>query len=343
MRRMLSVAEALRAKNATVRFVARRLDIELAPIVEKQGFSLSLLPPPISGFEGDGAIPHSQWAGVPQELDAEQTIAELRRQDPIEVMIVDHYSFAADWHVLVADALRVPVMVIDDLADRPIAGRWLVDHNYHPDHAAKYAGLLQGETAMLAGPAYAMLSERYARAHRYQYHREVCSIGIFLGGVDLPGDNLKVLEALEAIGWAGPAEIVTTGANPALAELAAACEARAATKLSLDLPDLLEFFASHDLQIGAGGGSIWERCCIGAPTVTLICAENQRLSVPYLDDIGVVAGYDMLSAGSSAQGLANLIQAIIANADRRAAMHEKGMVLVDGLGAARIAAALTER
>ena len=48
------------------------------------------------------------------------------------------------------------------------------------------------------------------------------------------------------------------------------------------------FFARHDLQVGAGGGATWERCCIGSPMVALVLAANQSMVVSALDCLGAL-------------------------------------------------------
>ncbi|WP_010408834.1 UDP-2,4-diacetamido-2,4,6-trideoxy-beta-L-altropyranose hydrolase [Citromicrobium sp. JLT1363] len=339
-KRMSAVAHALRENGAEIWFIHRQLDLDAGSFLDLDDAAILSLAPPEAAFTPDPLVPHSHWARVPQERDAEETCAALRGQD-FDAVIVDHYAFDARWHDAVRDRLGVPLMVIDDLADRRLSGEWLVDHNFHPDHGAKYAGLTPASMHMLAGPAFAMLGPIYAGAPRYEMHDQVGSIGVFMGGVDACGANFTVLDAFDSIGWEGPVEIVSTSANPALDRLRARIANRAGTSLALDLPNLAEFFARHDLQIGAGGGAIWERCCIGPPTVCMVCADNQRLSVPFLDAAGVVLGYDPGDGATPPQvSLAQTIECAIGDASKRRAMNRAATALVDGKGAMRIAQAL---
>ncbi|MEL7781972.1 UDP-2,4-diacetamido-2,4,6-trideoxy-beta-L-altropyranose hydrolase [Citromicrobium bathyomarinum] len=337
---MAAVAHALQENGAETCFVHRQLGLDAAPFLGIDDAAIVRLEPPNERFIPDPSVPHSHWARVPQERDAEETCAALRDQS-IDAIIVDHYAFDARWHDAVRKGLGVPLMVIDDLADRRLSGDWLVDHNFHPDHGAKYAGLTPASMHMLAGPAFAMLGPAYAGAPRYEMHDQVGSIGVFMGGVDACGANFTVLDALDTIGWEGPVEIVSTSANPALDRLRARIADRTDTSLALDLPNLAAFFARHDLQIGAGGGAIWERCCIGPPTVCMVCADNQRLSVPFLDAAGVVLGHDPGAGATSPQvSLARTIECAIGDASKRRAMNRAATALVDGKGAMRIAQAL---
>lgn len=343
VRRMLAVAQALRAIGADVRFVSRDLIGHAAGLIRDHDFALHLLPAPDGAFAPPlRAIAHADWAGVPQERDALDTIDALQHFRPDWVM-VDHYAFDAAWHVQVGNALRSRLAVVDDLADRPLAAAMVIDHNFHPDHRRKFAVVLEPTTTLLAGPRFAMLGPVYAQAPRHIVRAKVDSIGVFLGGVDAENHAIAVLTALDASGFAGTIEIASTRANPNLPALRDAVAARSDCSLTVDLPNLAEFFARHDLQIGAGGGAIWERCCIGAPTLCLICADNQRSSVPELADIGALVAHDLLNTASAIAPLAVKIAKLVHAPEQRHALQTVAMQLVDGRGSARIAEALIER
>lgn len=340
LKRCLSLAKALKANGHRVRFVCRELGVDAQAQVARDGFDVMRLPEPGKFTPPPGSYPHAEWAGISEQDDAVQTCAVLAGS-ATDLVIVDHYAFGSDWHRAVAAGTGAQLMVIDDLADRPIAADWLVDHNYHPDHRAKYAGRLNPDARMMTGPLYAMLDPSYADAPRYGFRQAVKSIGIFLGGIDAKGDSVRVLQAIRETGWDGAVEIVTTSANPTLGILQDEAKKAGAT-MSIDLEGLAPFFARHDLQIGAGGGAIWERCCIGAPTVCLIIAENQRASVPLLDGIGALLQYDLTAkASSQRQTLGETIERAVRDNELRNTMRTTAMDLVDGRGAHRIADAVS--
>ncbi|MEM7665458.1 MAG: UDP-2,4-diacetamido-2,4,6-trideoxy-beta-L-altropyranose hydrolase [Pseudomonadota bacterium] len=340
IRRMLSLAKALRERGAEVAFVTRQLGVDAKAMIEDEGFAARLLARPKQVATPDPAIPHSSWSEVTQAQDIADTSTALDDFEPDRV-IVDHYAFDTRWHDGVSEALGVPVMVIDDLADRSLGGRWVLDHNYHPDHSAKFAGRLAEGTELLAGPQYAMIDPTYAAAPRYEFNETVRSIGVFMGGIDLGGDTMKVLDAIEAAGWTGPVEAVVTSHNPARDAIAHRLADWPGGVLSQNLPSLAEFFARHDLQIGAGGGAIWERCCVGPPTIGLVCADNQAKSIPHADKAGFLVGIDhMDDPPRRRDALVAAIRDLVASPDRRRSLSETAMQLVDGRGASRIAQSL---
>ena len=333
LKRCLSLAQALIEAGADVRFVCRALDAVAATVLGDSGIPTRWLPAPAQAFTpAPDAPPHAAWAGVPQTQDATDTAQTLADWHP-DTVVVDHYAFDARWHQAVRDALGCRLLVIDDTADRALDADALLDHNWDPDHRTKYAGRLQRKPLWLCGPRFALLASAYRGAARYRFHDAVRSIGIFMGGTDPGGVSARVLAACRSAGFAGPVEVVSTSANPQLTALRDACQRDGNTTLTLDQPDLATFFARHDLQVGAGGGATWERCCIGAPTVALALVANQSAVVPGLAALGAVRAADEAT-------LPGVLRELITNPAARRSLAERAAALVDGRGAQRVALAL---
>jgi len=258
----------------------------------------------------------------------------------VDCVVVDHYQLDARWHDAVAGALRCRIAAVDDLADRSLHVDLLVDHNLSPDHRAKYRGRIGPRTRLLGGPRFALISPRYAGLAPRTPADEVSTIGVSLGGSDPAGLTSLVVEACRDVaGFAGPIEVVTTSANPRLDELGRLANERPGVTLSVDLPDLTAFHQRHDLYVGAAGGSSWERCCLGLPTLLLQVAENQRVVIDGLRAAGAASA---LPDGSpvTCGTVGAAIGALIRDPARRRALAEAARALVDGRGAVRVAAAL---
>lgn len=345
VRRCMALASALSDKGAEVRFVVRRHDTVGETVFGAQTFPVTWLEPPASPTatrrNPADTLSHEHWAGVGWDDDAAETVTALRDFRP-DWLVVDHYSFDARWHDHVRGALGCRMMAIDDLADRPLSVDVLLDANFAEDHVRKYAGRLARKCRLLGGPRFALLSAEYRTAPRYAFHPDVRSIGVFMGGTDPGGVSAHVLRTCrESAGFQGPIEVVSTSANPHLDSLREACGASSNTTLTLDLPDLSAFYARHDLQIGAGGTATYERCCIGAPSITLAVASNQLAVIPALSSKGVLRaarlsdepGMDILGA---APELGSVIRDLLVDPDARRNMSESGMKLVDARGADRV-------
>ncbi len=317
VRRCLSLAQALSDIGSPTCMVTRWLGVDTAMLSAQAG------------------VTHIRLDATADQ-DAAATAALLRDWSP-DLIVVDHYALDAHWHATIKAMLPVRIAAIDDLADRPLAVDLLIDHNYARDHRAKFAGRLPPGTPMLAGPRHALLSPPYATAPGYRFREAVESIGIFMGGVDAAGITERVVRACRGHArFAGRIEVATTRANPHIATLRDLCGRDINMTLLVDADDLTNFFARHDLQIGAGGGASWERCCMGSPTLALLCAKNQEAVIPALAELGVVATPDPLGALDE-PAIGRAVAALLTDPRRRLAMSESSRKMVDGSGARRVA------
>jgi UDP-2,4-diacetamido-2,4,6-trideoxy-beta-L-altropyranose hydrolase len=335
VKRCLALATAWRAGGlGEVTFVTRAFGDVAETLIARAGLFVRRLPAPTG--EPVGSTLHAAWAGVEADVDAAQTLEALEGWDPA-VVLVDHYAFGATWHDRVRAGTGAAIAAIDDLGDRAMAVDFLIDHNLAADHRLKYQGRLRAKTRLLAGPRLALLDPLYALAPKAVLRDTVASIGIFMGGADAAGATPRVIEACRKYAaFAGPIEVASTSANPALDELRAACARWPQTTLTLDLDHLAGFFARHDLHIGAGGGASWERCCIGVPTLALACADNQTEVVRELVRRGVAA----CAASLELAAIGAALSALLDDAGARRRLHERASDLVDGRGAQRVALAL---
>jgi UDP-2,4-diacetamido-2,4,6-trideoxy-beta-L-altropyranose hydrolase len=333
LKRCLALALALRAQGAEIAFAGRWASGSAAgaasDILAAEDIPWSAVPLGDAGPEADAAL---CVANLPWTPDA---------------VVVDHYGLDRRWHAEMRAATGARIVVIDDLADRPLAPDLLLDPNPAPDasggHAAKYARVLPAGVPLCGGPGYALLDAAYADHARAAQRDRVETIGLFLGGTDPAHHTAWALRVLrQDVGWTGAVRIASTSANLHLASLRAAA-ASAGAVLLLDQPNLADFHASCDLQVGAGGGALWERCCLGVPTIALICADNQRLSVPHAAAEGAVVGLDAIGqTASQAAALAGALRDLIDSPQRRQGLHARALALVDGQGAPRAAAAVLE-
>ncbi len=331
LKRCLALALALRAQGAEIAFAGRWLGGAAGGTVAD-----ILAAEDIPGC----AVPMGD-AGP--EADASLCVARLPWQP--DAVVVDHYALDRRWHAGMRAATGARIVAIDDLADRALAPDLLIDPNPAPgpdgDHAAKYARVLPAGVPICGGPAYALLDAAYAGHALAPQRAQVATITLFLGGTDPQQHSAWALRVLrQDVGWTGAVRIASTSGHLHLDRLRAAAAAAGAVLL-LDQANLADFHASSDLQIGAGGGALWERCCLGLPTVALICADNQRLSVPHAAAAGAVIGVDAIGqTAAQAAALAEALRELIASPARRQALRERGLALVDGQGAPRAAAAV---
>jgi UDP-2,4-diacetamido-2,4,6-trideoxy-beta-L-altropyranose hydrolase len=347
LRRCISLAQALLELGARVNLFVRRLDEVAAQVLNgpnvPDGLGVNMLQAPNECTPEEGGPPHQLWAGVHWTQDVDEVTGALCN-DPPEWIVVDHYAFDVRWHESVRSRLGCRMLVIDDTADRTLAADIMLDQNWTPDHRAKYAPYLPNcNPRWLIGPRFALLSNIYRRAPKYSFHSEVRSIGIFVGGTDPGRASARALIICRSAGFLGPIEVVSTSVNPHLDELRKACINNGVnTSLTLDEPDLAHFFSRHDLQIGAGGGATWERCCIGVPTIALVLAANQMAVVPALDNLRVLRAAQLDDDNNLVElpTLSTVLASMLADPLDRYSLGECAVSLVDGRGAQRVALSL---
>lgn len=321
--RCLTLAEALRERGALVHFICRAVPRHLGGLIQAQGFGLSLL---------DADLTPAQ--------DAVHTRAALA--SGCDLLLVDHYGLGADWEQALRPACR-HLAAIDDLADRSHDVDLLVDQNLGR-HADDYVSLLPSHARRLIGPAHALLRSDFAVARATSLARRPLGpwrhLLVSLGGADPQQATVHVLQALA--GCALPADTTLTVVLGALATTRAQVEALlpglpCSTRMLVDVADMAGLLAEADLAIGAAGGSAWERCCLGLPSLLLVLADNQRPGTQAL-----VAAGAALALGGVAELPTRLPAALqqLASPGRLQSMSQAAAAITDGLGAARVADAL---
>jgi RimJ/RimL family protein N-acetyltransferase len=160
---------------------------------------------------------------------------------------------------------------------------------------------------------------------------------VSFGGSDPLDITGRALAALTDPAFAGIAVDVVVGINYRHREnLERLAAARPLTTLHGHQPTLLPLLGEADLAVGAGGTTTWERLCLGVPSVVVCIAENQRPGCEYLAGLGCIE-YCGDAAIATADAIAASLRRCVTDEARRREMTAAGQVLVDGLGAQRIA------
>lgn len=274
--RCLTLARALRHKGYDCLFICREHAGNLNELINREGFAVHGLP---LGCEQDNNLIHASWLGASQAEDTRACQALIAAWQP-DWLVVDHYALDHRWESAVTPA-GCRLLVIDDLADRRHACDLLLDQNLGRD-AEDYRALLPAHCELLIGPSHALLRPEFAAMREASLIRRqqagLQEVLIALGGVDQQNHTGAVLEALKRCELpAGTRLTVVMGATaPHLqAVMATASQCPWPVEVLSGISNMAERMAGADLAIGAGGGSSWERCCLGLPTLLIALAENQ--------------------------------------------------------------------
>lgn len=287
--RCLTLARALREKKHRCVFISRSHPGSLNSFIKAQGFDIFELP--IENSQ-DHELPHANWLGASQEQDAECCRSLVLSLKP-DWLVVDHYALDYRWERSVVP-VGCRLFVIDDLADRIHYCDALLDQNLGK-HAQHYRSLVPESCILLTGPRHALLRPEFMSLRGKSLIRRQAGglqhILISLGGVDLNNYTGAILKALKFSELPLDVELtVIMGAlapHKDLVEDIAKDSPWPITILS-GISDMAERLYMCDLAIGAGGGSSWERCCLGVPTLLFVLAQNQFFASNSLREAGAV-------------------------------------------------------
>jgi UDP-2,4-diacetamido-2,4,6-trideoxy-beta-L-altropyranose hydrolase len=282
--RCLTLARELQNRGATCSFVCAAHPGHMGASLQDLGHTVHLLDrAPASApmlVQADDP-PHLGWLGCSQEEDAAQTLQALvtaGREAP-DWWVLDHYGLDARWETAVRGASRL--LVIDDLADRVHRCDVLTDPGLLR-RAGDYTSLVSPDTRLCLGPTHALLREEF-RAHRAaslarRAQPRLQQLLVFMGGMDPQGATRHVLHTLLACGLPSEVQVtVVMGAQaPTLGEVQALMRvAPGHWSLLTQVSDMARLMVQADLAIGACGTTVWERACLGLPSVCAVLADNQ--------------------------------------------------------------------
>lgn len=284
--RCLTLADALRAGGATCEFVMTEGHGDLIDVV--------------AGTRGYAVHPLHAGAGGGQaaDLTAEVSCAGATP----DWLVVDQYGLDHTWERRMRQVTQ-RLMVIDDLANRRHVCDLLLDQNLH-DSPSPYEGIVEPGCVTLLGPTYALLRPEFQEARRTlsRDDRPARRLLVSFGGSDPTGETIEVLRQLIAQPVALHVDVVIGAAMADRAVVEELADALPDTTVHVQVSTMARLMAAADLCVGAGGSTMWERCCLGLPTlmVAIIAATTLSVPLPSTNAIPFLAMSRRLSGRASA-------------------------------------------
>lgn len=273
------------------------------------------------------------------------TAQALCRSAGIAAVCEDAFDDKDGWRACVLDgyefsdaqinrfASLAPLIVIDDFGHPP-ANAVLAINPALPSETDAI-----GKVPALSGPKYALVARRFAETQRGAEPKTVRDILITFGRID-PGNATRLaLEATAPLIERGrPLQVTAVVGTQAQADAIRAVGGDAVEILA-DVDDMAPLLGEADLVVGAGGVSLYERMAAGVPSVSLKIADNQQMLIESSAREGAThfAGD---ASSVSVSDLADCIEALCADKDRRQRMSDRGRAMIDGRGAERVAEAI---
>lgn len=323
--RCLTLADGLRATGAQSAFVCRAEQGNLISLVEERGYPVHRLPSGISS---------------PEDRDMTRSLLENSGK-AVDWLIVDHYGLDKAYESALRSVTK-RIMVIDDLADRTHDCDLLLDQNYGgPDD--RYDGLVPPSCRKALGTSYALVRSEFIQAREAAGVRRgpVFKVLVFLGGSDRTNETAKVLSAFEQLKRRDIAlDVVIGPTNDHRDEIERLASRISASRCHVNAPSLALLMGAADLAVGAGGSSMWERCCAGLPTLAVTVADNQAALTEALAHDGYII---FAGPGSSVtvDTLRRDLEFLIAHPEVIRRLSERCLDLVDGKGVDRIVHLIT--
>lgn len=327
--RCLALAQAWKRAGGTVTFLMPEGQGGIEDRVRAEGLLLETLPLETLRKEC-GSSP--------------QSFAQAALRANPSIVVLDGYGFGAHEQALLSGA-GVRVLTVDDYchaADYPV--RWVLNQN--PYATPEMYPRANSETHLLLGAEYALLRDEFLpwAGWKRTIPERARNVLITIGGTDPENLSERILQSLEFL---PPNDLevvlVVGGGNSHGEDLQAASErCSVPVRLLRSVQDMPALMAWADVAISGAGGTSYELCYMGVPSLLLVVAENQRQTAEHLSDSGIA-----VNAGTAqefrAESFAPHLQSLIESFGQRAAMSRRGRDLVDGLGSERVCGALLDR
>jgi UDP-2,4-diacetamido-2,4,6-trideoxy-beta-L-altropyranose hydrolase len=316
-----------------VTFITRDLPNYFCDILEKNGISHYALGS-TEALKSPGNLDHSDWLSVSQEIDADE-VNKVLDEHSYDWLVVDHYALDSRWENLVRSKVKW-LMVIDDIADRDHACDLLVDANFYLDLKTRYKHRVLKDCQLLMGPRYALLRSEFRKTRQLVKARggKIHKVLVFFGGVDEKNYTNTVIEALASFKNLFEVVVIIGELNLNHAEVESNCKMHGFTFL-IQVNDIANIMLGVDLCIGAGGTAIWERCCLGLPTITLATSSNQDQQVSDAASAGIL--YAPLKNADLIGMIQLHVSAMLGNPALLQRISNAAFDMVDGQGAMRVA------
>jgi spore coat polysaccharide biosynthesis predicted glycosyltransferase SpsG len=274
--------------------------------------------------------------------DVEETIA-IARERRATWIILDGYRFDSDAYRTVREQ-GFRLLVIDDNGG---VGHYACDAVVNPNvhaHRGLY-GSRATETVLLLGPAYALLRPEFqrwrdwTREHAPQARRLLVTLGA--------GASVESLRSLiERLGPSASASMhirVVVGPFSGVAKEPLDDQGQPSPGVEWvcapsDMPSLM---AWADVAVASSGGTAQEMAFMGLPAVLLVVADNQAALAAALERAGAAVNLAK-NGGVAACQLQEAVRDLVMDEPRRRHMSQCGRALLDGGGAARVAAFIAE-
>ncbi|MGH9644603.1 MAG: UDP-2,4-diacetamido-2,4,6-trideoxy-beta-L-altropyranose hydrolase [Terriglobales bacterium] len=272
------------------------------------------------------------------------TVVNRIVQSKPQVAVVDGYDFGSTELAALGFA-DIAVLAVDDYghaSEYPV--RWILNQNLaaRPD---LYARRARG-TRLLLGSSYALLRDEFLAwlGWKRAIPEKACKILVTIGGSDPDNLSLRILESFAALGSENLDVVLVIGSgNPHLYSVQSTiAKLPVRVRLVENSSDMPALMAWADIAISGAGGTAYELCYMGLPSLLFVIAQNQCGVARHLSQSSAALHAGRASEFDS-QRFVEQLRTLIDAPQMRQNISNRARDLVDGLGADRVRAALRDR
>ena len=331
--RCLALAQACKTAGMHTSFMSRVDDTILTKRIENAGHRL-----------------YPQYGTGSNESDIEVTRARLdhiaSQYNGLVWLILDGYHFGPSFHdAVLASGHRL--LVIDDRAHLPVY-RATILLNQNLD-SASLAYHFSGDVMTLFGADYALLRSEFMqwRTWTRSTPKLACKVLVTLGGSDPHNTTLKVMQGLSVVQRSLAIRIVTGSLNPHYYSLVAEAGEwpqrfpKHKIEIVRYVEDMADEMARSELAVTGAGSTAWELAFMQLPSLIIALADNQQGNARELAARGFGLSLGWHESLSSRE-ITSAVEKLIVQQDQRHCMAQLGRVLVNGLGAQRVAGSILQ-
>ncbi len=169
-----------------------------------------------------------------------------------------------------------------------------------------------------------------------------------MGATDAGNSTAMVLDALALVAQrlTNPfaVDVVLGASAPHLGDIRGRQNGRLPVRLRVGIGGeaMAALMTAADLGVGAGGTMTWERCCLGLPAVVVVTVANQATITANVEAAGGCRRVEGVASVQNAASIANAVAELCTDHATRRAMSDAAAAICDGLGEARVVAAIEE-
>ncbi len=250
-------------------------------------------------------------------------------------VVLDGYEFAPSDQEVVKDLGRRLLVVDDDGVAGAYAADLVLDPNVFADE--RPYSRRAASTRLLLGPRYALIRRELVGSPAPSRPRDAARVLVTFGGSDPHGLSSMAVRALTGLG--SITTVVLGPANARRDEVDRLAAAVPDVRVVSSASNMRELMDAADVAVAGAGGTCLELAHAGVPQLVVVSAENQRRVAESMAALGVARSLGA-AAELTPERLRDAVTSLLADPAARSAMSARGAALVDGLGAARVVAAM---